>query len=179
MSIKGSALAMVGLALILGGPAVVLAQQKSTIQGTVQYLDAPLPANATLWVTLEDAATGADLIALEKEGVVGGKAQPFPFTMELDSNRVVPSARYRVIAEITDSETSRNRLYAGVSAPFAITVNGTTNVPQFRAFYRPGALGSPSGGMFRILAALALAGLAGLIALWRRKRARPLARQLA
>jgi type III secretion system (T3SS) chaperone YscW len=179
MSIKGIALAMVALALILGGPAVVLAQQKSTIQGSVQYLDAALPANATLWVSLEDAATGVDLITLEKEGVVGGKAQPFPFTIELDSSRVSASARYRVIAEITDSEQSRNRLYQGVSVPFAVVVNGTTNVPQFRAFYRPGTLGSPSGGMFRIVVALALAGMAGLIALWRRTRTRPLARQLA
>jgi uncharacterized lipoprotein YbaY len=116
------------------------------IKGAVQYLGAALPANATLWVSLQDAATGVYLIALEKEGVVGGKAQPFPFTMELDSSRVVASARYRVIAEITDSEQSRNRLYRGVSAPFAITVNETTNIPQFRAFPQPGTLGSTAGG---------------------------------
>jgi hypothetical protein len=179
MSIKGIALATVAFALILGGPAVVLAQQKSTIQGRVEYREAALPANATLWLTLEDVATGVPLISLEKEGVVGGKAQPFAFTIELDSSRVVASARYRVIAEITDTEQSRNRLYRGVSAPFAAVANGTTNVPQFRAFYQPGTLGSPSGGMFRILLALALAGLAGLIALWRRARTRPLTRQLA
>jgi hypothetical protein len=179
MSIKGIALATVAFALILGGPAVALAQQKSTIQGRVEYREAALPANATLWLTLEDAATGVDLITLEKEGVVGGKAQPFPFTIELDSTRVVANARYRVVAEITDSEQSRNRQYRGVSAPFAIAANATTTVPQFRAFYQPGSLGSPSGGSFRILLALALVGLAGLIALWRRTRTRPLARQLA
>jgi hypothetical protein len=179
MSIKGIALATVALALILGGPAVALALQKSSIQGRVEYLDAALPANATLWLTLEDAATGVDLITLEKEGVVGGKAQPFAFTMELDSTRVVANARYRVIAEITDSEQSRNRQYRGVSAPFAFAANGTTNVAQFRASYQPGTLGSTSSGSLRILLALALVGLAGLIAVWRRIRARPLVRQLA
>ena len=179
MSIKQMVLATVALALILGSPALVLAQQKSTISGRVEYREAALPAGATLWVSLEDASTGADLITLEKEGVVGNKAQPFPFTMELDTARVVAGARYRVIAEITDSEQSQTRQYYGASAPFTIVANGTTNVPQFRATYQPAPLGSTISGSIRILIALALVALAGLVALWRRMRARPLVRQLA
>jgi hypothetical protein len=173
-------LATIAFALMIGGPAIALAQQKATIQGQIRYVGQNvLPPNATLYVSLEDAATGADLIALEKEAVVGGKAQPFAFTMEIDRSRVVASARYRVIAEITDTEQSRNRLYAGVSAPFAIAASGTTNVPQFQVAYWPATLGSYSSGTILILSALGFLALGALIALWRRMRSRSLMRRLA
>jgi uncharacterized lipoprotein YbaY len=180
MSLKRIVLAGVAFALLVGGPAVALAQQKATIQGRVQYLESSaLPANATLWLTLEDATTGADLITLEKEGVVGGKPQPFPFTMEIEVSRVVTGARYRVVAEITNTEQSRSRLYWGASVPFTIATSGTTNVSQFPVRYLPGTLGETGSGAVWILIALGFTVLAGMIALWRRMRARPLVRRLA
>jgi uncharacterized lipoprotein YbaY len=173
-------LAAVALVLMVGGPAIALAQQKATVQGQVQYVGQnTLPPNATLYVSLEDAASGADLIALEKEGVVGGKPQPFSYSMQVDSSRIVAGARYRVIAEITDTEQSQNRIYAGVSVPFAITATGTTNVPLFQLTYWPATLGSYSNGAILILGALGFLALGGLFALWRRMRGRSFTRRPA
>ena len=180
MSIKRIVLVSVVFALMVAGQTVALAQQKVTIEGRVQYLESTaLPADATLWLTLEDAATGVDLISLEKEGVVDGNPQPYPFTMEIEASRVVASARYRVVAEITSTQQRLDRLYAGTSAPFTISTTGKTTVPPFRALYQPGRLGGAGSGALWILAAIACIVLWTLIAILRRARTRSLSRQLA
>jgi uncharacterized lipoprotein YbaY len=180
MRLNRIVLATMALALMLGGPAIALAQQKATIQGQVTVVTQNvLPPNAFLFVSLEDAATGADLVALEHEGVVGGKAQPFSYSIQVDSSRIVAGARYRVIVEIAETEQSQNRLYSGVSVPFAATATGTTNVPQIQMIYWPARLGSYSSGTMLILIALGFLALGGLFALWRRMRSRSLVRRLA
>jgi hypothetical protein len=179
MSLTKGLLVVAAFILLLSLPVVAFAQQQVVIRGQVQYLESPLPSTAILWVSLDDATTGARLITLANQGVVGGKQQPFSYSMQLASNRVVAGARYRVVAEISDTAQSTNRRYAGVSQPFAIAATGTTNAPAIRATYMPARLGSPGAGTLSLVLALVLAGLAGMIALWRRSRARPLVRQPA
>jgi hypothetical protein len=178
MSIKPIVLACLVFALILGIPAVALAQQKGTIQGRVQYLDATLPKTATLWIKVQDVATSVDVLPLTKIRVIGNETQPFSYTVTVSN--VVAGAQYRVIADISESEQSQTRLYRGISVPFTIVVNGTVSVPQFRAFANQGPLGGTTGGGTRsILIALVLVVLGCLIGLWRWRRARPLTRQFA
>ena len=180
MSLTKGLPVVVVVLLLLSLPVIALAQQQVVVQGQVQYLERiALPGTATLWVSLDDATTGARLIRTVNVGVVGGKQQPFSYSLPLGSVRVVAGARYRVVAEITDTAQSQDRRYAGVSQPFTIAATGTTNAPLIRAIPMPGRLGSPGAGTASIVIALVLAGLAGLIALWRRSRARPLVRQLA
>ena len=180
MSPKKGKFVIVALVALFCLPIVASAQQQATITGQVQYLERiALPNTATLWVSLEDATTGVKLIRLANQGTLGGKQQPFSYSMPLGSTRVVAGARYRVVAEISDTAQSQDRRYVGVSAPFTVAATGTTNAPAIRASPMGGRLGSPGAGTTSLVIAVVLAGLAGMVALWRRNRTQAPARQTA
>ena len=173
MVIKRTVLAVLALVLLAVLPSIAMAAN-ITIRGRVEYRDAALPSNATLHVRLENATTNEQITTLTSQGVVGGKTAPFSYTITLDSSRINANARYRVVAEIGNGQ---QRLYRGVSSPFVVLTTGSTNAPPFRATASFGRIGDTSSGMWMIALAALLALMAGVIAVWRQRRARKLAPQ--
>jgi uncharacterized lipoprotein YbaY len=153
------------IAMLLAMPAAALAQNTSSVTGTVN-LRPPiaLPSNAQVTVQLADTSRqGAPAQVLAQQSFSANGAQaPFPFLLQYDKGQITTSGIYIVQGNIKVNGQLR---YTTTSAFRVITQGSPTTIAI--TMDAVGALPNTAGGTNLLLGALLLLVLLGLTRLLR------------
>jgi len=148
------------VAMLLALPAAALAQNTSTVTGTVNIRQRiALPNNAVLAVQLAEVRQGASaLVIAEQTFTTSGAQSPIPFTIQYDKARINTAAIYivqgniKVNGQVRYSTTTQYRVITqGNPTAVAVTVDGVGSLPN------------SSGGTNLLLGALLLGALLLLV----------------
>lgn len=149
-------IALAIIAVLLALPAAALAQNTSTVTGTVNLVPRiALPNNAVVTVQLAELRAGAPaLVIAEQTFTTNGAQAPFPFTLQYDKSRINTNSSYIVQGNIKVSSQVR---YSTTTPYRVITQGNPTNMAI--TMYAVGTLPNTSGGTNLLLGALLLGAL--------------------
>jgi putative lipoprotein len=148
------------IAALLGLPSTALAQNTSTVTGTVNLRQRiALPTNAVVTMQLAEVRQGAPaLVISEQVFTTNGAQPPLPFSILYDKGRINTSAVYIVQGNIKVSGQVR---FSTTTQYRVITQGNPTNVAV--TMDAVGSLPNTSGGTNLLLGALLLGALLLLI----------------
>ena len=155
-----SLIALAIVAVLLALPAAALAQNTSSVTGTVNIRQrVALPNNAVVTVQIAEVRQGAPaLVIAEQTFTTNGAQSPIPFTIQYDKARVNTNAIYIVQGNIKINGQVR---YSTTSQYRVITQGNPTNIAV--TVDAIGSLPNTSGGSNLLLAALLLGALLLLV----------------
>ena len=144
-------------AVLLALPAAALAQNTSSVTGTINLRQrSTIPNNAIVTVQLADASRqGAPAVVLTQQSVSANGAQaPFPFTLQYDKNQITTTGIYIVQGNIKVNGQLR---YTTTTAFRVITQGNPTTIGI--TMDAVGTLPNTAGGTNLLLGALLLGAL--------------------
>jgi putative lipoprotein len=133
---------LIGLAiatLLLALPAAALAQNTSSVTGTVNLRQrVALPNNAVVTVQLAELRAGAPaLVIAEQSFTTNGAQSPFPFTVQYDKSRIATNGVYNVQGNIKvagqlrySTSTQYRVITQGSPTNVAITMDAVASLPN-------------------------------------------------
>ena len=148
------------VALLLALPAAALAQNTSTVTGTVNLRQRiALPNNAVVSVQIAEVRQGASaLVIAEQTLTTNGAQSPFQFSIQYDKARINTNAIYIVQGNIKVNGQTR---YSTTAQYRVITQGNPTNISV--TVDAIGSLPNTSGGSNLLIGALALGALLLLV----------------
>lgn len=160
-----SLIALAVAAVLLTLPAVALAQNTSSVTGTINLRQrATIPNDAVVTIQLADASrqgAAAPVLAQQSFSAKGAQA-PFPFTLQYDKGQITTNGVYIVQGNIKVNGQVR---YTTTTAFRVITQGNPTSIGV--TLDAVGALPNTAGGSNLLLAALLLGALLLVVRLLR------------
>lgn len=162
MSASRTLLVAMTLLIALGMPAIARAQ--TSISGTVTLNEqVSLGGSSRMVVQLMETPQGQNEREIDR--VISNISGKGPFQFTITTTPLKSTSTYAVVASVADGTTCKYRGRTALSA-------GQTTGINIQAIRTSCTLPISSSGAGRLLLALVLAGMAGVVALWRLLRQR-------